>query len=138
MGLFDRLAGSREVTLSSKSAILLACVTMVAADGDVDDDELAVIRRIDGTGSTAAWEAAVKVWKQHSATECTDFACKFVEPGHIEALIANLTDIAMADGQLAGAEKRLLEDYTTKLRVSESVISSIVDVIGLKNSVRTI
>jgi uncharacterized membrane protein YebE (DUF533 family) len=138
MGLFDRLGGSREVTLSSKSAILLACVTMVAADGDVDDDELAVIRRIDGTGSTAAWEAAVKVWKQHSASECADYACKFVEPTHVEALLANLTDIAMADGQLAGAEKRLLETYVSKLGVNDNVVSSIVDVIGLKNSVRTI
>ncbi len=138
MGLFDRLTGSREVTLNSKSAILLACITMVAADGDLDDDELAIIRRIDGTANTSAWEAAVGVWKRHSLNECADFACNFVDPAHKNALLANLIDIAMADGSLAGAEKRLLENYVEKLQIGADVVSAMVDVIGLKNAVRTI
>ncbi len=54
MGLFDGLTGSREVTLKPKSAILLACDYDGGADGDLDDDELAIIRRIDGTANTSA------------------------------------------------------------------------------------
>lgn len=138
MGIFDRLAGNREITLDSKSAILLGCITMVAADGDVDDDELAIIRRIDGTGSTNAWNAAVAAWKRHSVGECADMVCRFVDVEHQNALLANLIDIAMADGVLAGAEKRLLESYVDKLQVSDDIVSAMVDVIGLKNSVRTI
>jgi uncharacterized tellurite resistance protein B-like protein len=125
------------VVLNSKAAILLACITMVAADGDLDDDELAIIRRIDGNQTTSAWDAAVGVWKRHSLSECADYACKFVDPGHRSALLANLIDIAMADGALAGDEKRLLETYVGKLQVSDDIVSVMVDVIGLKNSVRT-
>ncbi len=51
---------------------------------------------------------------------------------------ANLIDIAMADGSLAGAEKRLLENYVEKLQIGADVVSAMVDVIGLKNAVRTI
>lgn len=36
---------------------------MVAIDGNVDDDELAIIRRLDGIGKTEAWDAALRVWK---------------------------------------------------------------------------
>ena len=138
MGLFDRLGGSREVILNSKSAILLACITMVAADGDIDDDELAIIRRIDGAGNTAAWDAAVAVFKKHSLGDCADYACKFVDKSHVLPLMANLIDIAMADGQLMGAEKALLERYMEELNPDQGVVSEIVGVIKLKNSVTTI
>ena len=52
MSIFDGLRGQNKITLDSKSAVLLSCILMVSADGSVDDDEMAIIRRIDGSGST--------------------------------------------------------------------------------------
>ena len=48
MGLFDNLRGQQEIALTPRSAMLLACISMVAADGAIDDDEISVIQRIDG------------------------------------------------------------------------------------------
>lgn len=48
--------------------------------------------------------------------------------------IANLIDIAMTDGILAGAEKELLESYVSAFDLSESDIGKIVGVISIKNN----
>ncbi len=52
MGLFDNLRGQQEIALTPRSAMLLACISMVAADGAIDDDEISVIQRIDGRADT--------------------------------------------------------------------------------------
>lgn len=138
MGLFDKLTGNKEVVLNSKSALLLACLTMVAADGDIDDDEIAIIRRIDGPNNTDAWSKAFGVWKKHHQDDCVHYACQFIDPDHIGPLVANLVDIAMADGQLLGDEQRLLELFVEKLQPDEALVRMIVEVISLKNSVTTL
>lgn len=48
MGLFDSLLGTPTQELTPQSGLLLAAITMVAIDGDIDDDELAIIRHLDG------------------------------------------------------------------------------------------
>ena len=40
MGLFDKLTGSRNVTLIPKSALVLSALTVVAADGVIDEAEM--------------------------------------------------------------------------------------------------
>ncbi len=42
MGIFDKSMGNREVELTPHGGLLLAAISMVAIDGDVDDDELAI------------------------------------------------------------------------------------------------
>ena len=90
------LTGGGETTLDSKAAILLACITMIAADGDVDDDELAILRRIDGPRATPAWDNALKAWKKHNFDECIALVAKFVDRSRVNPLMANLIDIARA------------------------------------------
>ena len=138
MSLFNRLTGGGETILDSKSSILLACITMIAADGDIDDDELAILRRIDGPRATPAWDTALKAWKRHDFDECIALVAKFVDRSHINPLMANLIDIAMADGRLAGQEKKLLEAYMDALSPDQSRVERYVEVIGEKNSVSTL
>ena len=138
MSLFNKLTGGGETTLDSKSAILLACITMIAADGDIDDDEIAILRRIDGPHTTNAWDAALKAWKRHDFDECIALVAKFVDRSHVNPLMANLIDIAMADGHLAGQEQKLLEAYMEVLSPDQSRIETYVEVIGEKNSVSTL
>ncbi len=95
MGLFDKLIGAREVALTPQGGLLLAAISMVAIDGDVDDDELAIIRRLDGSGATDAWEAAVKVWKTKPVEECVSLAAASMNGlltricGYIPALVVS-------------------------------------------------
>lgn len=133
MGFFDKLAGNKEVALTPQAGLLLAAITMVSADGDVDDDELAIIRRLDGSGTTVAWETAVKTWKARSSAECVALATAAMNPKQRLMAMANLIDIAMADGGLAGAEKTLLEAYVTAFGCSGAEVQKIVEVVSLKN-----
>lgn len=133
MGLFDKLIGNNEINLTPQAGLLLAAITMTACDGDIDDDEIAIIRRLDGSRSTDDWEAAVKAWKLKSASECIALAAAAMNSQQRHVAIANLVDIAMADGVLAGAEKELLEAYAEAFEISANDISNIVDVIAIKN-----
>ena len=46
MGIFDKLTGSKDISLSPKSALALAAMTMIGIDGSIEDDEIAILRRI--------------------------------------------------------------------------------------------
>lgn len=134
MGIFDKLTGHKEIELTSQAGLLLAAITMVAIDGDVDDDELAIIRRLDGSGTTTDWESAVKVFKTKSTKECIALASGAMNSEQRLVAIANLIDIAMADGGLAGSEKQLLEDYVEAFSVDTDAVGAMVDVISIKNN----
>jgi uncharacterized tellurite resistance protein B-like protein len=134
MGLFDKLTGQREIALTPQGGLLLAAITMVGADGHVDDDELAVIRRLDGSGATIAWDAAVKTYRLKSVRECIGLATSAMNREQRLVTMANLVDIAMADGGLAGAEKDLLEAFVEAFGVSQEDVARIVDVISIKNN----
>jgi uncharacterized tellurite resistance protein B-like protein len=133
MGMFDRLSKSEPITLTPQAALLLAAVSITAADGDIDDDEIAIIRRLDGSGVTTDWELAMLAWKQSSYEECVALVAEALDDQQKIATIANLTDIAMADGSLADDEKDLLEEYVSAFGIQEEHLAAIVDVIELKN-----
>ena len=134
MGLFSKLGGNKEISLTPQGGLLLAAITMTAIDGDIDDDEIAIIQRLDGNGRTNDWDSAVKVWKMKPLEECITLASNSMDSEQCLVAIANLIDIAMADGILAGAEQDLLEAYVNAFGVNESDVEKIVDVIAIKNN----
>jgi len=134
MGLFDGLRRQRDVTLTPRSAMLLACISMVAADGDIDDDEIAIIRRIDGNADSPDWGTAIDTWKRvPGPNECVDLTAPQLDDEQRRFTMANLIDIAMADGVLAGAEKELLERYVDAFQLDDEFVRHVVDVISIKN-----
>ncbi len=134
MGLFDKLGGGREISLTPQAGLLLSAITMVAIDGDVDDDELAIIRRLDGSGRTDAWDSAVRAWKMKSVEECIPLAANSMNSEQRLSAMANLIDIAMADGVLADAERQLLEAYVRAFEISKEEIERIVNIVSIKNN----
>lgn len=138
MSFFDKLRSSGKPDLTSKSAILLGCILMASADGEIDDSELAIIRRLDGDGSTPNWEAAVKAFRRLGRSEAVDAVCDSVSRDHVLPFIANLIDLAMADGSLAGAEKNLLETFCERLQPEDDFVEAAVGIIGIKNTLSTL
>ncbi len=134
MGLFDKLVGKKEMSLTPQAGLLLAAITMVAIDGDIDEDEIAIIRRLDRGSRTNDWESAIKAWKLKSVKECMLLATDSMNSEQRLVAIANLIDIAMADGVLAGDEKELLESYVQAFGIDEQEIEQIVNIISLKNN----
>ncbi len=45
MGIFDKLTG-KPATLTPKSALVLSAITMIAADGVIDEAELVTLQRL--------------------------------------------------------------------------------------------
>jgi tellurite resistance protein len=134
MGLFDKLGGTKEIVLSKQSALLLSAMTMIGIDGDIDDDEVAIIQRMNRENPSGDdWENALKTWRKKSISESIEIVANILEKEDQITAVANLVDIAMADGILDGDEKILLEAYIEKFDVSSSVVESIVDVVFMKN-----
>ena len=135
MGMFDALKGQSEVRLTPKAAMLLACISMTAADGYIDEDEIAVIRRLDGPHITKDWELALKAWRQSSSSmDCVEKIRGILNREQRDCTLANLVEIAMADGELEGNEKQLLEAYSQVLEVSSDFAAEVVGVMAIKNN----
>lgn len=134
MGLFDRLKGQSEIRLTPKAAMLLACISMIAADGDIDEDEVAIVRRLDGPYVTSDWEQALSAWKRiGNSTQCAELCAGALSNEQRKCVMANLVDIGMADGELAGAEKSLLERYMGLFELDHGFVERLVEIISIKN-----
>jgi len=133
MGLFDKLSGTKDIQLSPKGALILAAMTVIGADGILEDEELDSLKRI-VRGDGEAFDQAYKIYKDKSIQECIKIVTKTLDQNQKIAVIANLLDLAMADGMLAGAEEQLLTEYVNNFQLSEDVVKSIIDVIAVKNN----
>jgi len=65
--------------------------------------------------------------------ECVALVAKSMNPKQQLVTMANLIDIAMADGHLVRTEQELLEDYFEAFDVSREEIENILKVISTKN-----
>jgi uncharacterized tellurite resistance protein B-like protein len=133
MGLFDKLKGSQDIKLSPKAALALASMTIIAADGSIDEDEIAGLKRI-VRGDENAFNQAYKVFKNKPLLECVDIVDKFLDEKQKACVMANLVDLAMADGVLAGAEEKLLTSYINSFKLSDDAVKKIIDVVEVKNN----
>lgn len=119
--------------LSAKSALLLSTITITAIDGELDKNEIAIINRLDGTTTSDAWDKAIAVWDSTPLDECIPLVAQALNEKQQRVAIANMVDIALADGSLDEAENMLLRAYANAFSVSDTDIEKIVDVITIKN-----
>jgi len=121
------------MTLTPKSALLLAAITITAIDGDLDVNEVAIINRLDGFSTSNDWEIAIAIWNETPLEDCISMVANALSQNQQRIAIANMMDIAMADGSLHESENTLLRAYTAAFDVDDSDVERIVDVITLKN-----
>lgn len=135
MGLLDRLSGvKKQESLSPKAALALAAMTVIGADGSVDEEELSNLQRI-VKGDNEAFEQAYEAYKRLDVTDSISLVAKTLNEKQRLATIANLLDIAMADGMMAGAEQRVLNIYLESFKIAEDKISPLVEFVALKNDI---
>jgi uncharacterized tellurite resistance protein B-like protein len=132
MGIFDRLTGSKPVTLTPKSALVLSAITVIAADGVIDQAELNDLAKI-VRGDNAAISTAMEVLKANKFPGVIDMVAATLDEKQKLATLAILCDLAMADGILAGEEKVVLGMYMEKFGISEAALKPIIEAIAIKN-----
>ncbi|MDD1686332.1 tellurite resistance TerB family protein [Methanoregula sp.] len=131
MGIFDKLTG-KSATLTPKSALVLSAITVIAADGVIDDAEINDLGKI-VRGDRKSIDTAMQVLKGNKFPGVIDMVAAVLDEKQKIATLAILCDIAMADGVLAGEEKKVLEMYMEKFGVSEATIKPIIEAIAIKN-----
>lgn len=132
MGLFDKLTGSKIVQLTPKSAVVAAAITVIASDGVLDEQELSDLQKI-VRGDKTAVETAIKVIQANQLPEIITLVATGLNEKQRITTMAILCDLAMADGILAGNEKKILQMYMEKFGIPEATMKPIIDAIALKN-----
>ena len=133
MGIFDKLTG-KPATLNPKSALVLSAITVIAADGVIDEAEINDLAKI-VRGDRNAVDTAVQVMKANPFPGVMDLVANVLDEKQKLATLAILCDIAMSDGVLAGEEKKILEMYMDKFGVTEAKLAPIIEAISIKNNV---
>jgi uncharacterized tellurite resistance protein B-like protein len=132
MGIFDRLTGSKPVTLTPKSALVLSAITVIAADGVIDEAELNDLAKI-VRGDRTSINTAMEVLKANKFPGVIDMVAAVLDEKQKIATLAILCDLAMSDGVLAGEEKAVLQMYMDKFGVAEATLRPIIEAIAVKN-----
>jgi uncharacterized tellurite resistance protein B-like protein len=132
MGIFDKLTG-KPATLTPKSALVLSAITVIAADGAIDEAELNDLAKI-VRGDKKSIDTAMQVMKENPFPGVIDLVVKALDERQKLATLAILCDIAMSDGILAGEEKKILQMYMDKFGVSEAKLAPIIDALSIKNN----
>jgi uncharacterized tellurite resistance protein B-like protein len=131
MGIFDKLTG-KTATLTPKSALVLSAVTVIAADGVIDEAELNDLAKI-VRGDRKSIDVAMEVLRANKFPAVIDLAAAALDEKQRLATLAILCDLAMADGILAGEEKAVLQLYMDKFGIPEATLQPIIDAIAIKN-----
>lgn len=132
MGIFDKLTGSKNAQLTPKSALVVSAITVIAADGVLDEQELYDLQKI-VRGDKACVDTAIKVMQGNQLPEIMTLVAATLNEKQRMTALAILLDLAMADGILAGNEQKILQKYMEKFGISETAVKPIVDAIALKN-----
>ncbi len=132
MGIFDKLTGSKTVKLTPKSALAAAAITVIAADGVIDEQELFDLQKI-VRGDRDSVETAIKFIQGTQMPETIGKVAEVLSEKQRLTAMAILLDLAMADGILAGNEQKILQMYMEQFGISEQALKPVVDVIALKN-----
>jgi uncharacterized tellurite resistance protein B-like protein len=119
--------------LTPKAALLLSTITMAAIDGKLDRNEIAIINRLDGFSLSEEWDLAIAVWEATPVEECIILISQTLNPKQQRVAMANMVDIAMADGAFDQNENVLLRAYVNAFDVLDEDVERIVDLITIKN-----
>jgi uncharacterized tellurite resistance protein B-like protein len=132
MGIFDKLTGSKNVQLTPKSALIASAITLIAADGVLDEQELYDLQKI-VRGDRDAIETAIKVIQGNQLPDIIAMVAATLNEKQRMTTMAVLLDLAMADGILAGNEQKILQMYMENFGITETSLKPVVDAIALKN-----
>jgi len=119
-------------TLTPKSALVLSAITIIAADGRIDEAELNDLAKI-VRGDRKSIDIAMEVLRVNKFPAVIDLVSAMLDEKQKLATLAILCDLAMADGVLAGEEKVVLQMYMDKFGIPEAKLQPIIDAIAIKN-----
>ncbi len=135
MGLFG--LGKKAEINSPRSALMLACYTMLFADNDFEEDKLLMLEKINTSGKPLSkspdYKNAVKFFKDHSFTECAEAIAEELNEAGRETVFVNLVDFALADGDINDDEKTILTLYSSHFDINGDTFDKILEIMFMKH-----
>ena len=135
MSVFEkRLAERRNpaTRLGSRAALALAAMSVIAADGVIEDEEVDALHRL-LQGDQAAYDQAWALFEEITFGECVEIVSSALDEQQRLTAIANLLDLAMVDGRIDDDEKMLLDAYIESFVIPGETLNAMVDVMLVKN-----
>ncbi len=130
--LVNQHMGDEDIELTSKSALALAVMTLIGVGEPKEYEEISILKRI-VRGDKDAVVQAFKVYKDKSVEECMCIVNNSLKDRTQKAaVIANLFDIAAAQGILDDAEEDLMK-YAEVFEIPDELLKNIVGIMSLKN-----
>ena len=134
MGLFDAFKSKPE-SLSQKQAFMAALIYMIAADGVVENEEIAQL-----SGAIAQFpdrdeifNSTIKYWKRTKASEFIRESNNLLSDAQKMTILVNLADSLTSDGDADPSEQRLFKEFLSGWGVSEDRFRPFFEVIAMKN-----
>lgn len=128
-------SGFKKKKVSAQGALVLAAMSIILSDNDVDYDEVGVLHRLINNGNAdESLDELYEIYNSFNKVgDLVEFVSNSLDARQRLTVMANILDIAMADGILAENEKLLIELYLNEFQMNFSDIDSIIDVIVVKN-----
>ena len=131
MGLFDMFKSERP-KLQPRVALAVGVLYMMAADGQIEEEELGQLHGIVGA-DRALLDAAVKYWRAASFDEFLQAAPGVLDNRQRLCLLVNACDSLFADGVAAPQEQAMFGRLLSAMGVSEDQFQPYFQAIVVKN-----
>jgi uncharacterized tellurite resistance protein B-like protein len=116
MGIIDKVRGQKYKSIPPKTALCLAALTVIAADGNIGSAESSAIEKIVGDNQQHFGEAC-KIFETTTYEDCIELVARSLTEEQQTALIAILLDLAIIDETLRPGEKKLIMEYVLKFGI---------------------
>jgi tellurite resistance protein len=122
------------INRANQQLILQAMVSMASADGEIDTDEIAVIRSVyaNETGEDISTRdvtqaAAMLQASSENLSSVLSIANATMDKPVKEVLLKASYLVLLADGRVAARERKRLQDFANALKISEIHLSVILE-----------
>lgn len=145
MGLFDKLRSNADMQFDDQQAVMAIVIAAIAADGDVEDDEVHRMRLMCSLSPLFARNTreqddrvidhCVRAFKQTNwdTDAVASKAASSLSSSLRETAFAFAADMMLADGMVTSSEESFLLGLADKLSIPSDVVESIVNVSIIRN-----
>ncbi|MFW5739138.1 MAG: hypothetical protein ACOC1F_02105 [Myxococcota bacterium] len=131
MGLYDGFQ-SNQVQLNPFVALVAGMIYISAADGVLDDNEIAEISRV--VPDRQALDGAMQYVRRVPYQQFLSEAARLLSPAQKMCLVLNAADMAMGDGHLAAQEQQKLIQMQQYFQIPDAHLQPCIQTLMIKNN----
>jgi len=129
--------GKENGVIAPRAALLLACITMAAIDGQINDEEINILQRLDDEIGDE-WDQAMEIFDQLnnqkiSFKEVANLVCNSLNEQQKASAMVNMVEISVTNGGLVDNKERLLDIYADVFDLDEMFVKKVVDIMLIRN-----